>query len=90
MSTFKKVILSTEYCKESIRGPDYLQKFFEHMMRTINAAAASAFADCYQDKERRITGMEFEWCVDIGPRNLHGEIGYWKIIATIEAPDEKP
>jgi len=90
MSTFKKVILSTEYCKESIRGPDYLQKFLEHMMKTINAASASAFADCYQDMDRRITGMEFQWCVDYGPRNPEGAVGYWKIIATIEAPDAKP
>ncbi len=90
MSTFKKVILSTEYSKENIRGPDYLQRFFEHMMKTLNAAAASAFADTSQDNTRRITGMEFQWCVDRGPRNLEGDVGYWKVIATVEAPDEKP
>ena len=90
MSTFKKVILSTEYSKSNIRGPDYLSRVFEHMMKTINAAIASGFSDCYQDKTRRITGMEVQWCVDYGPRNPDGDVGYWKIIATIEAPDEKP
>jgi hypothetical protein len=88
---YTKVIISTEYSMEGIRGPDHLKKYFEHMMKSVNAAIRSGFAECAQDKLRRVIDMEVRWCVDYDPRrNPDGDVGYWKVLATIDSADEKP
>jgi hypothetical protein len=84
---YTKIIVGTEYSMHQIRGPDYLRKAFEHMIRSFNAGIESAFAECAQDSSRRIRGIEAQWCVDVNPmRNPDGDVAYWKLIVKVEEP----